>query len=205
MKSDVIHCKNCDIITLDGKVVETKPECYMKFFRGNSVTNELVENVLDLRKYVTNDFKDAQKDACDKIRKELRKLELNIDNNPTLISNEYKLELKRKSIYKNIYKILDKIEKEKAMSDYKFTPIIVEKDKNGKILIDEEKLKELLMEAYSNGYIDGQLSNSKEVSPITIPSQPYNPMPYYPDVVPTTPTVPSPFWYDKFYCVSGEI
>ena len=114
MNSDVIHCKNCDIITLDGKVVETKPECYMKFFRGNSVTNELVENVLDLRKYVTNNFKDAQKDACDKIRKELRKLELNIDNNPSFISNEYKLELKRKSFYKNIYKILDQIEKEKA-------------------------------------------------------------------------------------------
>ena len=40
MKSDVIHCKNCDIIVLNGNVVETKPECYMKFFRGNSVTEE---------------------------------------------------------------------------------------------------------------------------------------------------------------------
>ena len=89
------------------------------------------------------------------------------------------------------------------MENYKFTPIIVEKDKNGKLLIDEEKLKELLMEAYSNGYVDGQLSNSKEVSPTTIPSQPYTPMPYHPDIVPTTPTVPSPFWYEKFYCVSS--
>ena len=91
------------------------------------------------------------------------------------------------------------------MEDYKFTPIIVEKDKNGKLLIDEEKLKELLMEAYSNGYVDGQLANSKEVSTTTIPSQPYIPTPYYPDIVPTTPTVPSPYWYEKFYCISNII
>lgn len=72
------------------------------------------------------------------------------------------------------------------------------------------------MEAYSNGYVDGQLANSKEISPITIPSQPYTPIPCQPDVVPTTPTVPispywpatSPYWYEKFYCISnieGEI
>lgn len=69
MKSDVIHCKNCDIIALDGKVVETKPESYMKFFRGNSVINELVEKVLNLREYVTNNFKDAQKVLVEEIRK----------------------------------------------------------------------------------------------------------------------------------------
>ena len=101
------------------------------------------------------------------------------------------------------------------MNDYKFTPIIVEKDKNGKLLIDEEKLKELLMEVYSNGYVDGQLAISKEVSPTTIPSQPYNPTPYnptpyYPDIVPTTPTIPispywqSPFWYEKWYVTTSS-
>lgn len=88
------------------------------------------------------------------------------------------------------------------MGNYKFTPLIVEKDKNGKILIDEEKLKELLREVYNNGYADGQLANSKEVSPTTIPSQPYTPTPYYPDIVPTTPTVPSPYWYENWYCIS---
>ena len=91
------------------------------------------------------------------------------------------------------------------MSDYKFTPIIIEKDKDGKLVLDEEKLKELLKEAYSNGYVDGQLANSKEIpttiNPTTVP---YNPTPYYPDIVPTTPTVPLPFWYDKFYCVSSS-
>lgn len=98
------------------------------------------------------------------------------------------------------------------MSEYKFTPIIIEKDKNGKLVLDEEKLKELLKEAYSNGYVDGQLANSKEVSPTTIPSQPYTPMPYIPDVVPTTPTVPispyypptNPFWYEKWYVTTSS-
>ena len=52
MKSDVIHCKNYDIIVLNGKVVETKPECYMKFFRGNILANELVEKILNLRKVI---------------------------------------------------------------------------------------------------------------------------------------------------------
>lgn len=88
------------------------------------------------------------------------------------------------------------------MSEYKFTPIIIEKDKDGKLVLDEEKLKELLKEAYINGYVDGQISNAKD-SPTIIPSQPYTPTPYYPDIVPTTPTVPSPFWYEKFYCVSN--
>ena len=98
------------------------------------------------------------------------------------------------------------------MSEYKFTPIIIEKDKNGKLVLDEEKLRELLREAYSNGYVDGQLANSKEVSPTTIPSQPYTPMPYHPDVVPTTPTVPippyyppaSPYWYEKWYVCTSK-
>ena len=31
--------------------------------------------------------------------------------------------------------------KEKMMSKYKFTPIIIEKDKNGKLILDEEKLR----------------------------------------------------------------
>ena len=92
------------------------------------------------------------------------------------------------------------------MENYKFTPIIVEKDKNRKILIDEEKLKELLKEAYTNGYMDGQASNIKG-SPT-----PYNPIPYVPDVVPTTPTTPispyypstSPYWYEKFYCTTSN-
>ena len=86
------------------------------------------------------------------------------------------------------------------MSEYKFTPIIIEKDKDGKLVLDEEKLKELLKEAYSNGYADGQLVNSKTATPC------------YPDVVPTTPTVPispyypptSPCWYEKWYCISGS-
>ena len=52
-----------------------------------------------------------QKDTCDKIRRELKQVELDIDNDPSLISDEYKLQLKQKSVYKNIYKILDKIEK----------------------------------------------------------------------------------------------
>ena len=74
MNSNVIHCKNCDIIALDGKVVETKPECYMKFFRGNSVTNELAEKVLNLRKVIAEsgftDFGyEVPKDLFDKIEK----------------------------------------------------------------------------------------------------------------------------------------
>lgn len=55
-------------------------------------------------------IKSIRKQVCDEIKKELMKLELNIDNNPGFISDEYKLELKQKSIYKNIYKILGKIE-----------------------------------------------------------------------------------------------
>ena len=69
------------------------------------------------------------------------------------------------------------------MNSYKFTPLIVEKDKNDKLLIDEEKLKELLIEAYNNGYMDGRAA-------------------YIPNSVPLSPTVPSPYWYDKFHCVS---
>ena len=54
---------------------------------------------------------EAFRKVCKRIRKELKQLELDIDNDPSLISNEYKLQLKQKSVYKNIYKILDKIEK----------------------------------------------------------------------------------------------
>lgn len=94
------------------------------------------------------------------------------------------------------------------MSEYKFTPIIIEKDKNGKLILDEEKLKELLREAYNNGWNDGWASGNaaKTTTPIT---SPYNPQPYVPDTVPTTPTMPitpynpMPFWYDKFYCISN--
>lgn len=94
------------------------------------------------------------------------------------------------------------------MSDYKFTPIIVTKDEKGNIIIDEEKLKEMLKEAYSNGFLDGQLStnNDNKLPSIAAPAKPYNPIPYVPDIVPTTPTipVPGPFWYNNWYCVAGD-
>lgn len=91
------------------------------------------------------------------------------------------------------------------MSEYKFTPIIIEKNKDGKLILDEEKLKELLREAYSNGYVDGQIASAKQ-SPIPTT------LPYVPDVVPTTPTIPispyyppaSPYWYEKWYVCTSK-
>lgn len=74
------------------------------------------------------------------------------------------------------------------MKDYKFTPIIVVKDKDGKIEITEEKLKEMLQDAYNNGYEDGKNSNPV-VYPITTP------------ITPISPTIPQPYWdWNKPYC-----
>lgn len=91
------------------------------------------------------------------------------------------------------------------MNEYKFTPLIIEKDGNGRLLVDEQKLKKLLEEAYSNGYIDGQLSKvaSWGTDGTSVPASPIKiNYPLDPNVVPTTPTVPQlpPYWYDKFYC-----
>ena len=98
------------------------------------------------------------------------------------------------------------------MSEYKFTPIIIEKDKDGKLVLDEEKLKELLKEAYNNGWNDGWTSGNAAKTTTTPTTSPYNPMPYQPDIVPTTPTIPispyypptSPFWYEKWYVTTSS-
>lgn len=82
-------------------------------------------------------------------------------------------------------------------NNYKFTPIIVEKNKNGKIELSEDKLKELLGEAYRNGFIDGQISAIKDNNPTIYPQPQSIPLPLVPD----TPQMPN-FWWDKFYCVS---
>ena len=124
MKSDVIHCKNCDIITLDGKVVETKPEYYMKIFQGNSVPNELVKKVIDLRQFVfadksplrvdlsTDDFRElinqqeklARKQICDRLREF-------IYNNDHSEENEAKQSSESVIYTYLIYNLLDKVEK----------------------------------------------------------------------------------------------
>ena len=82
-------------------------------------------------------------------------------------------------------------------------PIIVEKDKKGNIVMTEEKLQEIIKEAFSNGYTYGQLSRkdgeNHNLSPLQTPS-PTIPTPDY------SPIPVSPFWYDKFYCcVSKDV
>jgi len=81
------------------------------------------------------------------------------------------------------------------MKDYKFTPIILVQNKDGKIEITEEKLKEMLQDAYNNGYQDG-----KDSQPIVCPTYPTQPL-----VPPTSPTTPLPYWYDKPYCTGTGI
>ena len=83
------------------------------------------------------------------------------------------------------------------MDKLEFTPIIVTKDENGNLILDEEKLKEIVKEAYINGYIAGQCS--KQEQPITYPSIP-QPIPHIPPF--EDPYKTAPFWYDKFYCIS---
>ena len=82
-------------------------------------------------------------------------------------------------------------------NDYKFTPIIVEKNKDGKIELTEDKLKELLTEAYRNGFVDGQISSIKD-NPSVYPQPQSIPLPLVPD----TPKMPE-FYWDKFYCLSN--
>ena len=85
------------------------------------------------------------------------------------------------------------------MDKYEFTPIIVTKDEKGNLLITEDKLKEMLKEAYTNGFLAGQISKTDNSPTIIQPTQPYTPLPYTPSYEPYKTT---PFWYDKFYCIS---
>lgn len=50
--------------------------------------------------------------VCEEIREKLKQIELSIENSPMFIDEEYKLNLKRKAVHKNVYKILDQIEGE---------------------------------------------------------------------------------------------
>lgn len=79
------------------------------------------------------------------------------------------------------------------MKDYKFTPIILVQDKDGKIEITEEKIKEMLKDAYNNGFEDGKNANPV-VYPITTPIDPQK---YYYDT--------RPYWYDKTYCGTPKV
>ena len=82
-------------------------------------------------------------------------------------------------------------------NNYKFTPIIVEKNRNGKIELSEDKLKELLAEAYKNGFVDGQISSLKD-NPSIYPQPQSISLPLVPD----TPKMPE-FYWDKLYCLSN--
>lgn len=84
------------------------------------------------------------------------------------------------------------------MDKYEFTPIVVVKDEKGNLLITEDKLKEMLKEAYTNGFLAGQLSKSDSSPTIIQPAQPY--IPYIPPY--QEPYKTTPFWYEKFYCIS---
>ena len=124
MKSDVIHCKNCDIIALNGKVVETKPESYMKLFRGNSVANELVKKVIDLRQFAfantplsrvdlsVDDFKELINQQEKLIRQQIcDRLRAFICNNDYSEENEAKQSSESVVYTKQLYEFLDKVEK----------------------------------------------------------------------------------------------
>lgn len=81
------------------------------------------------------------------------------------------------------------------MKDYKFTPIILVQDKDGKIEITEEKLKEMLKDAYNNGFEDG-----KNANPVVVPTYPTPPL-----TTPISPTIPQPYWdWSKPYCLATE-
>ena len=49
--------------------------------------------------------------VCEEIRKKLEDIEKSIDNDVMFYDPRYKLELKIKAVHKNVYKILDQIEK----------------------------------------------------------------------------------------------
>lgn len=66
---------------------------------------------------------------------------------------------------------------------YRYEPIILTKDEKDNLIITEDKLKQLLIEAYNQGYSDGSNNN---IQPSPTPYDPYK-----------TPS----FWYDKFYCI----
>lgn len=77
-----------------------------------------------------------------------------------------------------------------------YEPIIVAKEKDGKILLTEEELSELLKKAYDNGYAEG-------MARMPIITQPTNPAPnpYTPPSIPVSPTYPnSPFWWSGPTC-----
>lgn len=75
-----------------------------------------------------------------------------------------------------------------------YEPIIVVKDEQGNLKITEEQLKEMLKQAYTNGFAAGQLS---------VPQ----PTVVYPQIDKSNQPPHSPFWYDwnKIYCVAGGI
>jgi hypothetical protein len=74
-----------------------------------------------------------------------------------------------------------------------YEPIIVVKDEQGNIKITEDQLKEMLKQAYNNGFAAGQL-----ISP--------TPTIVYPQIDKSNQPPHSPFWYDwnKIYCVANE-
>lgn len=86
-------------------------KCYNDFYSGGQQKDQQIAELKSENKQLQQQLKDNTKQVCEKIREEIKQLEQNIDNNPCFLNKEYKLELKRKSIYKNIFKILDQIEK----------------------------------------------------------------------------------------------
>ena len=65
---------------------------------------------------------------------------------------------------------------------------ITDEKKDGKYQITEERLKELLQQAYDQGYKEGQAKSKYELQPYTLPSD---------GGLVKQPKINDPFWYER--------
>ena len=90
------------------------------------------------------------------------------------------------------------------MDNFKHEPLIVTKNKDGKIEFTEEELKNLIKTAYTNGFVDGTIMGGvkkEENPPNTINYPPY----ISPTIRPTYPEPPIQWDWNKWYCFSDVI
>lgn len=76
-----------------------------------------------------------------------------------------------------------------------YEPIIIKVKENGLLDIDEDKLKELLRDAFAIGYNEGYIEGSKSYAHVPTLTSPYGPYKIEPINIPPTETGGPPDWY----------
>ena len=76
-----------------------------------------------------------------------------------------------------------------------YEPIIIKVKENGLLDIDEDKLKELLRDAFAIGYNEGYIEGSKSYAPMPTLTSPYGSYKIEPINIPPTEIGDPPDWY----------